>query len=119
MCANNKLLLEFRSVAICQASETKPFANPVLQAPFVWPSHHGALAELHEDAPSTTMLDQARVIDNGRFILSAGISVGIDAALYTVAQRQGPEQAIETVTYMEYDWHHRTVDGSTIVKAGA
>lgn len=82
-------------------------------------THHGALAELREDAPSTTVLDQARVVDNGKFILSAGISAGIDAALYTVAQLHGLEQAIETATYMEYDWDYRTVDGSTIVKAVA
>lgn len=80
-------------------------------------THREALAELREDAPSTAVLDQARVVDNGRFILSAGISAGIDAALYTVAQLHGLEQAVETATYMEYDWHHRTVDGSTIVKA--
>lgn len=80
-------------------------------------THHRALSELREDAPSTTVLDQARVVDNGKVILSAGISAGIDSALYTVAQLHGLEQAVETATYMEYDWHYRTVDGSAIVKA--
>lgn len=80
-------------------------------------THHGALAELRADAPSTTVLDQARVVDNGKIILSAGISAGIDAALYTVAELHGQELAIETATYMEYDWRHRVADGSAIVKA--
>jgi len=65
----------------------------------------------------TTVLDQTRMVGNGRFIRSAKISAGIDAALYAVAQLHGLEQVIETATYMEYGWHHRTVDGSTIVKA--
>ncbi len=82
-------------------------------------THHGAQAELREEAPPTTVLDQARVVDNGKFILSAGISAGIDAALYTVADLHGLEQAIETATYMEYDWQHRVADGSSIVKAAA
>ena len=82
-------------------------------------THHRALDELREDAPSTAVLDQARVVDNGKVILSAGISAGIDAALYAVAQLHGLEQAVETATYMEYDWHYRTVDGSTIVKVVA
>ena len=79
-------------------------------------THHGALAELREDAPSAIVLDQARVVDNGKIILSAGISAGIDAALYTVAELHGLEQAVETATYMEYDWCHRAADGSTIVR---
>lgn len=82
-------------------------------------THQGAMAELREDAPATNVLDRARVVDNGKFILSAGISAGIDAALYTVAELHGLDQAIETAAYMEYDWHHRVADGSSIVKAGA
>lgn len=52
-------------------------------------THHGALDELREDSPSAAVLDQTRVVDNGKIIMSAGVSAGIDAALYTVAQFQG------------------------------
>ena len=80
-------------------------------------THRGALHELREHAPSTTVLDTARVVDNGRIVLSAGISAGIDAALHVVADLHGVDQAAETAAYMEYDWRHRTVDGTAVVKA--
>ncbi len=78
-------------------------------------THHGALQELREDAPSTTVLDDARVVDNGKFVLSAGISAGIDAALYLVSQFHGLEEAQVTAVEMEYDWRHQVVDGTNVV----
>lgn len=79
-------------------------------------THHGALAELAADAPSTEVLPEARVVDNGKFVLSAGISAGIDAALHVVADLCGVEQAGETAAYMEYDWRFRAVDGTAVVR---
>ena len=78
-------------------------------------THKGALAELREDAPHTTVHDQARVVDNGKIILSAGISAGIDTSLYLVAKLHGIDEAIETATYMEYDWHYRLPDGKSVI----
>jgi len=75
-------------------------------------THHGALAELRCDAPTARVLENVRVVDNGKFVLSAGISAGIDAALHMVATLHGTEQALETATYMEYDWQHRSADRS-------
>jgi transcriptional regulator GlxA family with amidase domain len=69
-------------------------------------THRGALTELRIDAPTANVLQDVRVVDNGKVVLSAGISAGIDAALYLVAELHGLEQAIETATYMEYDWRH-------------
>lgn len=80
-------------------------------------THRGALHELRAVAPATEVLDAARVVDNGRIVLSAGISAGIDAALHLVADLHGVDQAAETAAYMEYDWRHRTVDGTAVVKA--
>ncbi len=82
-------------------------------------THHGALAELRGDAPTATVLDDARVVDNGKFVLSAGISAGIDAALYLVAQFHGLEEAQATATEMEYDWRHQVVDGASVVRYAA
>jgi len=79
-------------------------------------THRGALAELGADAPTATVLPAARVVDNGRIVLSAGISAGIDAALHIVADLHGLAQAVETATYMEYDWRHRSVDGTSVVR---
>lgn len=78
-------------------------------------THRGALAELAQDAPSCTVLPDARVVDNGKIIVSAGISMGIDASLYTIAKHHGHAKAFATANYMEYDWVHQFVDGQRIV----
>lgn len=69
-------------------------------------THHGALDLLREIAPKTSVLGDQRVIDNGRIIVSAGVSAGIDAAFHVVARLHGLEVALETARYMEYDWRH-------------
>jgi transcriptional regulator GlxA family with amidase domain len=67
-------------------------------------THHAALELLGETAPNTAVLDSERIVDNGRVILSAGISAGIDMSLYAVARLLGEGHAEETARYMEYDW---------------
>lgn len=67
-------------------------------------THHGAFDLLRELAPNTAVLESERVVDNGKIILSAGISAGIDMSLYAVGRLLGQEQAEETAAYMEYDW---------------
>ncbi|HEY9282819.1 MAG TPA: DJ-1/PfpI family protein [Pyrinomonadaceae bacterium] len=67
-------------------------------------THHGAFDLLREVAPNTAVLESERVVDNGKIILSAGISAGIDMSLYAVGRLLGEEQAEETAAYMEYDW---------------
>lgn len=79
-------------------------------------THQGAMAELAADAPDTEVLTTARVVDNGKIVLSAGISAGIDAALHLVAALHGIEQAAETAAYMEYDWRYRELDGTSVVR---
>ncbi len=82
-------------------------------------THRGALAELAADAPNTTVLGTARVVDNGKVVLSAGISAGIDAALHVVAELHGAAQAQETADYMEYDWRYgRDGDASLVRRDG-
>ena len=82
-------------------------------------THRGAHADLGSDAPTAKVLKNARVVDNGKIVLSAGISAGIDAALYIVADLHGIDQALETADYMEYDWRYRSVDGSSVVRRAA
>ncbi len=67
-------------------------------------THHQALDLLREVAPNTEVRENARVVDNGKIILSAGISAGIDMSLYVVAKLLGKQEAIATAQYMEYDW---------------
>ncbi len=66
-------------------------------------TYHTAFDLLAELSPTTTLDREARFIDNGRVITSAGVSAGIDMALYTVARLHGRAQARFTAEYMEYD----------------
>ncbi|MBV9928101.1 MAG: DJ-1/PfpI family protein [Acidobacteria bacterium] len=70
-------------------------------------THHGALGLLKEVAPNTEVLESERVVDNGKVIVSAGISAGIDMSLYAVGRLLGVEHAEETARYMEYDWSEK------------
>ncbi len=67
-------------------------------------THFGAIDLLQELAPNTTIHRGQRFVDNGKIIVSAGVSAGIDMSLYVVAKLMGKAQALETAHYMEYDW---------------
>lgn len=83
-------------------------------------THTDAIAELRALDPGVAIHPRARVVDNGRILTSAGISAGIDAALYLMSHLSGMPVAAETARYMQYDWLHRSVDGERIVRpAGA
>ncbi len=67
-------------------------------------THHGALDLLRETARHTTVRDDARFVDNGRVITSAGIAAGIDMSLHVVGRLLGMETAVATARHMEYPW---------------
>lgn len=67
-------------------------------------THHAAIDLLRELAPDTRIDPSERFIDNGKVIVSAGISAGIDMSLYVVARLHGIDEAVSTAQYMEYDW---------------
>jgi transcriptional regulator GlxA family with amidase domain len=69
-------------------------------------THHQALDELRAISPKLFIDSSQRFIDNGRVIVAAGISAGIDMSLHLVARLLGKEQALETARYMEYDWRY-------------
>jgi transcriptional regulator GlxA family with amidase domain len=66
-------------------------------------THHMAFPELRAAAPHTAIHEDARIVDNGRVILSSGVSAGIDMALHVVAHLHGDDLARETARYMEYE----------------
>ena len=72
-------------------------------------THHLAIEQLKELAPQTKVCPSDRIVDNGHIILSSGISAGIDMSLYVVAKLLGQSQALETATYMEYNWQHESL----------
>ena len=67
-------------------------------------THHAALEELMSTAPSCNVISGQRFVDNGQIITSAGITAGIDAALYVVQRLIGTAAARETASHMEYNW---------------
>jgi transcriptional regulator GlxA family with amidase domain len=67
-------------------------------------THAAALDELAELAPNTRIVSDQRFVDNGQVITSAGITAGIDTALYVVQRLLGASTALETAHHMEYRW---------------
>ena len=58
---------------------------------------------LRTSLPTTDVLADARVVDEGEIITSAGVSAGIDMALHVVRRLHGDEVARRTAQDMEYD----------------
>jgi len=67
-------------------------------------THHGAYDLLREVAPRATLREGERFLDNGRVIVAAGVSAGIDASLHVVERLLGADLAEEAAAYMEYHW---------------
>lgn len=64
---------------------------------------HDALNGLEDNYSKVTVERNARFVDNGKVITTAGVSAGIDGALHMVAKLQGINAAKRTAYYMEYD----------------
>ncbi|MFD0717357.1 DJ-1/PfpI family protein [Paenibacillus sp. GCM10027626] len=68
-------------------------------------TNRSAVNELRDIVPATTViLDEARYVDNGKIILSGGVSAGMDASLYVLEKLWGKDRAINAANIMEYDW---------------
>ncbi len=68
-------------------------------------THFSAMDLLAELAPTAQIRAGERFIDNGRIIVSAGVSAGIDAALHVVGRLFGPDKAEQTANYIEYEYY--------------
>ena len=80
-------------------------------------THWAAMGELRAIDSGAKILPDARIIDNGRLIVSAGVSAGIDAALYIVERLLGRAQADATARAMEYVWTCADTEGAIVVRA--
>ena len=67
-------------------------------------THFNAVEQMREAAPNTQISSEKRWVDNGRIILSAGVSAGIDMSLYVVSKLHGEAVAVDTATYIQYDY---------------
>lgn len=66
-------------------------------------THWQSLDLLAELDPSLEVRPEARYVDDGAVITSAGVSAGIDMALHLVAKLASPERAKEVRNYIQYD----------------
>lgn len=64
---------------------------------------HLSIDALKNAVPTAKVLSDVRFVDNGRVITTAGISAGIDGALYLVSKLKGEQAAKDVAFYMEYD----------------
>ncbi len=64
----------------------------------------GAIDVLTETYPKTKVVSDRRYVDNGKIITTAGLSSGIDGALYVVTKMRGLGFAQSVALGMEYNW---------------
>ena len=67
-------------------------------------THWKAVETMQATAPNTKLFPEKRWVDNGRIILSAGVSAGIDMSLYVISKLLGKEAADENAQYIQYDY---------------
>jgi len=67
-------------------------------------THWEDIADLRKRFPALLVEENARFIDNGQIVTSAGISAGIDMSLHLVARLAGEALAAKTARQMEYEW---------------
>jgi putative intracellular protease/amidase len=65
---------------------------------------HNAIEGLAKFAPKTKVVYDQRYVDNGKVITTAGLSSGIDGALYLVSKILGKGEAQSTALGLEYRW---------------
>ena len=66
-------------------------------------TYHSWIDGLQTALPATKVLRNVRFVDNGNVITTAGVSAGIDGALYLVEKLRGRETAKEVAEAIEYD----------------
>ena len=67
-------------------------------------THHNAIELLKVTAPKAKVVADKRFVDNGKIILSAGVSSGIDMSLYVLGKLLGEDLVLKVKENMEYDW---------------
>ncbi|HSW61975.1 MAG TPA: DJ-1/PfpI family protein [Dissulfurispiraceae bacterium] len=65
-------------------------------------THHSSFDKLQEIAPAVKVVRDRRFVDNGKIVVAAGITAGIDASLYLVGKLVNEECADKVKKIMEY-----------------
>jgi transcriptional regulator GlxA family with amidase domain len=89
------------TTSVCTGSVLLAFAGLLEGKPAT--THWGSVDRLREHFPRTEVIADQRYVDAGRVVTSAGVSAGIDMALYVVDRLHGAATAATTARYMQYD----------------
>ena len=63
---------------------------------------HGEIERLKQEAPQSEVLNGVKYVDSGKIVTAAGVSSGIDGALYLVERLEGKAKADAIAKYIEY-----------------
>jgi transcriptional regulator GlxA family with amidase domain len=66
-------------------------------------TYHSWIPELAKQFPKTKVVSNARIVDNGTVLTTAGVSAGTDGALHLVERIRGRDFAVGVAAMMEYD----------------
>ncbi|MZQ81309.1 GNAT family N-acetyltransferase [Paenibacillus sp. 5J-6] len=69
-------------------------------------------------SPDTTVVENVRYVDNGKIVMSGGVTTGFDAALHVVARMSSEELAQETAAMLEYIWHGKLDIRRAVIEDG-
>ncbi len=70
-------------------------------------THSRRFRALEQMAPATTIIRDARFVDNGRMMTTAGVSSGIDGALHILYEIHGREICDKVARFMEHNWSRK------------
>lgn len=66
-------------------------------------THWAFVPQLRERKEAAQVMENVRYVRDGRVVTAAGVSAGIDMALWLVGQMEGPSFARTVQKFMEYD----------------
>jgi transcriptional regulator GlxA family with amidase domain/YHS domain-containing protein len=66
-------------------------------------THSGAIDTLQKLTPKARFISDVRFVEDGKILTTAGVSAGIDGALYVVEKMKGLKEALFVTSIMEYD----------------
>jgi transcriptional regulator GlxA family with amidase domain len=66
-------------------------------------SHWGAIKNLQNMTPKANIIANKRFVEDGRILTTAGVSAGLDGALYVVEKLKGKAEATIVANNIEYD----------------
>jgi putative intracellular protease/amidase len=70
----------------------------------------GNILRMRHTYPQIKVVNDLRVVDNGRILTTAGLSAGIDGALHLVAVLDGEDVAQTIALMLEYNWQPNNIN---------